>query len=311
MEFQPIRVRTQAELEQQLGALPLLSYLALDLETAYWWRPQEEYIALLQLAYRDVAGNIVVLLLEVQGLSDPQPLQELLEDPKLTVVIHNASYDAVKLQRAYGIRTRAIHDTMRAARRAGAKHYSLAALVQDYFGIALDKTEQQSDWSRQPFTPNQLSYAAKDAVYTLLIYEQQRKQGLSGSYELPGQDELPWLTEPLQPDAPTCAEVTQPLSLINEVAPLGLAALGLVVKKPNYYSPASLVVAIGKERSGLAGWIVNTLVGEQVEIEEREAQQIIAKFLTRGWLTLDSYARCEASPAGHDLWHLAKPTAIP
>lgn len=312
MDFQTVLPQTQAELEHHLSALPPLPYLALDLETAYWWKAQQEQIALLQLAYRVSTGQLEVLLLDVQALPSLQPLQAPLEDPNVTVAIHNASFDAIKLYRFCGIQTRPIHDTMRAARRAGARKYSLAAQVQEHFGVSLDKAEQQSDWSRRPFTASQLTYAAKDAVYTLLLYERQREQGLSGAYELRSQDELPLLTEPpqLTEEVPAIAVATlSPLPPGMDL--IGLAALGVIVKKPNYYSPTGLVVALGKERSGLAGWIVSTLLGEQAEIEEREAQHAITRLMAQGWLGLDEYGRCDASPAGIDFWRITKPAQLP
>lgn len=310
MEFQTVLIQTDAELAHHLGALLPPPYVALDLETANWWKPQEEQIALLQLASRLPSGKIEVLLLDTLAMPSLQPLQAPLEDPSVPVAIHNASFDARKLHRAFGIRTRSIHDTMRAARRAGAKRYSLAALVREHFGVELDKTEQQSDWSRRPFTPDQLNYAAKDAVYTLLLYEQQRARGWTGAYELPEQGELPGLDEPAQP--PASFVKGQVLSALpTGIALLGLAALGLVVKKPHYYSPTGLIVAIGKERSGLAGWIINTILGEDAEIEAQEAQQAITGLLTQGLLRLDEYARCEASQAGSELWQASKPTPIP
>lgn len=305
-EFSSVLLATATALEQHFAALPSLAYLALDIETANWWKPQDEQIALVQLAYRHPTRALEVVLLDVPALPSLKPVQMLLEAADVTVAIHNASFDARKLARHCGIQTRAIHDTMRAARRAGAKRYSLAAQVKEHFGAELDKAEQQSDWSRRPFTPSQLHYAAKDAAYTLLLYERQRALGLTGSYELPPPDDLPLLVEP---DVPMPMPEL-PAALADE-SRLGLAALGLVVKKPNYYSPASLLVAIGEARSGLAEWLVRGLLGAGAEVEEDEAQVAIANLLSRGLLGLDAYRRCEASAAGATLWHTAKPAHLP
>ncbi|MBS1812355.1 MAG: hypothetical protein JST84_29590 [Acidobacteria bacterium] len=308
-EFYPVYLQTQAELEHHFSALPLLSYLALDIETANWWKPQEEQIAMLQLAYRDLQGNIQVLLLDAQGMQSWQPVQLLLEDATVPIAIHNASFDAIKLRQHFRIHAYPIHDTMRAARRAGARRYSLAALVQQHFGVELDKAEQQSDWSRRPFTASQLRYAAKDAGYTLLLYEQQRELGLSGSYTLPAQTEMPLLAAPPQIAEAPAAVDTVDLSLPEGISLIGLAALGLVAKKPHYYSPSALVVAIGNERSGLAGWIVRAFLGEDADIEEADAQLSIANLMAQGVMTLDSFRRCEITPAGDELWQRCKTAA--
>ncbi|MFN7929109.1 MAG: hypothetical protein U0Y68_14420 [Blastocatellia bacterium] len=305
-EFSSFLLAAPTAFEQHFAQLPPLSYVALDVETANWWKPQEEQIALLQLAYRRPADEIEVALLDVAALPSLAPVQALLEAPNIPVAIHNASFDALKLAQHCGIRTRAIHDTMRAARRAGAKRYSLAAQVKEHFGTELDKGEQQSDWGRRPFTASQLRYAANDAAYTLLLYERQRELGLSGVYELPLRDDLPLLAE-----AEVAVPINAPPIIATEENLLGLAALGLVVKKPHYYSPTSLLVAIGQERSGLADWIVRGLLGDAAEVEDGEAQLAITNFLLRGLLVLDAYRRCAASPAGAALWQATKPSHLP
>ena len=73
---------------------------------------------------------------------------------------------------------------MLAARRSGERRYSLRAQAAAHLGTALDKGEQQSDWSRRPLTPRQLHYAGMDAASTLLLYEHQLARGLTGEYRL-------------------------------------------------------------------------------------------------------------------------------
>lgn len=47
--------------------------------------------------------------------------------------------------------------------------YDLNSVCQRYIGLAVDKTEQKSDWSLRPLSEEQLAYAAKDAESTLQL----------------------------------------------------------------------------------------------------------------------------------------------
>ncbi len=58
---------------------------------------------------------------------------------------------------------------MLAARILGWRQVSLAALLQEHFGVTLDKHTQLTDWGQRPLTPAQLSYARLDSHYLLAL----------------------------------------------------------------------------------------------------------------------------------------------
>lgn len=93
------------------------------------------------------------------------PLRQLLEDPAKQKVLHGADYDLRILQRDFGIRIRNIFDTMIAAQLLGYESFGLAALLQRFFGVEVDKKHQRADWAQRPLPPELLAYAASDTHY--------------------------------------------------------------------------------------------------------------------------------------------------
>ena len=64
-------------------------------------------------------------------------------------------------------RQRNIFDTRIAAQLLGIKAFGLAALLEQFFGVKLDKKHQRADWSLRPLTAGMLDYAAQDTRYLL------------------------------------------------------------------------------------------------------------------------------------------------
>jgi hypothetical protein len=91
---------------------------------------------------------------------------------------HNFSFDCRFLRATFDTKIRNIGCSLIAAKcllgdygAAKIISYSLKSVVENFLGATLDKTEQKSDWS-QPLTNSQLQYAANDAYYTYLVYQQ-------------------------------------------------------------------------------------------------------------------------------------------
>jgi hypothetical protein len=53
---------------------------------------------------------------------------------------------------------------MIAAQLTGRERFGLAALLEEQFGVVLDKRYQRADWSRRPLGPELLAYAAADTA---------------------------------------------------------------------------------------------------------------------------------------------------
>lgn len=100
-------------------------------------------------------------------ISAPAALGRIVEDPAVEIVFHDADYDLRLLHQDYGWHARNIFDTRVAAQLLGIPSFGLAALLERYFGLKLDKKHQRADWSMRPLTPGMLEYAAQDTMHLL------------------------------------------------------------------------------------------------------------------------------------------------
>ena len=144
--------------------------LAIDTEGASFHRYVDR-IYLLQLSTQDLSAIIDPL-----HAGDLPELGQLLEDRGVEVVFHDADYDLRLLRQDYGWRVTHIFDTRIAAQLLGIPAFGLAALLERYFGVKLDKQHQRADWSMRPLTPGMLDYAAQDTRYLLELRDRLRSE---------------------------------------------------------------------------------------------------------------------------------------
>ena len=147
---------TVTEVEKFTSEIARAREIALDTEGASFHRFVDR-IYLLQLSTRDRHAVIDPLPMGV-----PPGLGALLEDPTVEVVFHDADYDLRLLQQDYGWHIRNIFDTRVAAQLLGYTAFGLAALLERFFDVKLDKKHQRADWSMRPLTDDMLDYAAQD-----------------------------------------------------------------------------------------------------------------------------------------------------
>jgi ribonuclease D len=152
---------TVPAVEQLTAQIAGVKELALDTEGASFHRFVDR-IYLLQLSTRDVHAVIDPL-----PIGRPTGLGRLLEDPGVEVVFHDADYDLRLLEQDYGWKIKHIFDTRVAAQLLGYTAFGLAALLERFFGVKLDKKHQRADWSMRPLTADMLDYAAQDTRYLL------------------------------------------------------------------------------------------------------------------------------------------------
>lgn len=150
-----------ANADRFLDSLAGVSALALDTEGASFHRFVDR-IYLLQLSTRDRSAIIDPL-----GAGPLKALGVLLEDQSVEIVLHDADYDLRLLHQDYGWSVSNIFDTRVAAQLLGIRAFGLAALLDRYFGVKLDKKYQRADWSMRPLTPGMLDYAAQDTRHLL------------------------------------------------------------------------------------------------------------------------------------------------
>ena len=137
--------------------------LALDTEGASFHRFVDR-IYLLQLSTRDRHAVIDPL-----PIGAPAGLGRLLESSSVEVVFHDADYDLRLLQQDYGWQITNIFDTRIAAQLLGYTAFGLAALLDRFFDVKLDKKHQRADWSMRPLTTDMLDYAAQDTRFLLAL----------------------------------------------------------------------------------------------------------------------------------------------
>jgi ribonuclease D len=89
-------------------------------------------------------------------------LGQVLADPAVEIVFHDADYDLRLLGQQYGFRATNLFDTRVSAQLLNEPGVGLAALLEKYLGVRLDKRYQRADWSARPLTPAMLDYAAAD-----------------------------------------------------------------------------------------------------------------------------------------------------
>lgn len=106
-------------------------------------------------------------LVDPLALQDLSALAPVFSSPAIEKVFHAAEYDVICLKRDYRMEFQNIFDTMLAARILGIKAIGLGAMLNDTFGLELDKRFQKADWRKRPMSAAMLSYARMDTHYLL------------------------------------------------------------------------------------------------------------------------------------------------
>src|SRR5688500_1460948 len=158
------------EVDRFLDEIADVTELALDTEGASFHRFLDR-IYLLQLSTRDRSAIIDPL-----PVGSPAGLGTLLESKSVEVVLHDADYDLRLLHQDYGWHVTNIFDTRIAAQLLGIKSFGLAALLEDFFDVKLDKKHQRADWSLRPLTQGMLDYAAQDTRHLLDLRDELRSR---------------------------------------------------------------------------------------------------------------------------------------
>lgn len=171
-----------ARLQAELRAEPLL---AVDTEAASFHRHHDR-VYLLQLSTR--AQTFLVDPLAVAGLPG---FGELLADPAIELVFHDADYDLRLLSHEFAFRAGRLFDTRVAAQFLNEPGIGLAALLEKHFAVRLDKQFQRADWSLRPLSPPMLNYAATDTRYLPPLRDLLRQQ-------LADRGRLSWVEEECQ-----------------------------------------------------------------------------------------------------------------
>ena len=156
-------IEEQGAFDTLLPELAASGQLAVDTEAASFHRYSDR-VYLLQVSSRDRT-----LVVDPLAVTDLGRFGAVLADPAVEIVFHDADYDLRLLEREFGIRATHLFDTRVAAQLLDEPGIGLAALLEKYQGVTLDKRFQRADWSRRPLSPDMLRYAATDTMHLLSL----------------------------------------------------------------------------------------------------------------------------------------------
>ncbi len=131
-----------------------------------------------------VGGEI--FLVDALAPLDLKPLWSRLAQKHL--VMHGSDFDLRLLHDVCRFRAKSLFDTMLAAQLLGRKRIGLASLLEEHFGVKLDKESQRANWSRRPLTAKLLDYAALDVWHLPALRDLLRR-------ELSKLGRMPWLEQ--------------------------------------------------------------------------------------------------------------------
>jgi len=215
----PLRlIEDPAEFAALLGNLKNELLIAVDTEAASFHRHLDR-VYLLQLSTR--TQTWIVDPLAVVGLPG---FGDFLADPGIEFVFHDADYDLRLLAHEFGFRVARVFDTRVAAQFLNETAVGLAALLEKYFRVRLDKRFQRADWSVRPLLPAMLDYAATDTRHLAELRDVLRQRLVEAG-------RLSWLEE----ECELLREVRWP-----EPEPAAAAALG--IKGARALNPRALAV---------------------------------------------------------------------
>lgn len=129
-------------------------------------------------SYREKVCLIQFATREREFLVDPLaglPLRDLapiFANPLQTKIFHDAEFDVMILKRDFGFTFRSIFDTRLACSLLGSERPGLANVLEERFGVKLDKSHQRSNWCERPLSLEQLCYAREDTAYLIRLYEE-------------------------------------------------------------------------------------------------------------------------------------------
>lgn len=128
------------------------------------------YICLLQVATEKLEAVVDTLAVSIESLGS------ILENPDVRMVLHGAVHDVRCMKADFDISIRGLFDTYIAAQLLGLPKLGLSSLVEDRFGVEMDKGMQTVDWRKRPLREAQLEYVRADVRYLLELESQLRNE---------------------------------------------------------------------------------------------------------------------------------------
>ncbi|MFZ1306866.1 MAG: ribonuclease D [Ferruginibacter sp.] len=154
-------VTTADALASCLYQLVQAQKIAFDLEF-----DRDNYTYGFNLCLMQIASHTHCYLIDPKAELDITLTFPLLEDPAIQKVVHCSSED-LRLLHSLKCYPTNLADTEVYAKLLNYERTSLGAMIQQLFGMELDKKMQKVNWVLRPLKPEQLIYAANDVLYLL------------------------------------------------------------------------------------------------------------------------------------------------
>lgn len=154
-----IYVDTPQKLKSLVETLLTVPLIAIDTEANSLYAYREQ-VCLVQISTREQD-----YIVDPLALNDLSPLGAVMCCPDVQKVFHAADYDITCLKRDFGFQFNNIFDTMLAARLCGLRAVGLAAILQEYAGVEMDKSHQLDNWGERPLSDESLHYAQMDTHF--------------------------------------------------------------------------------------------------------------------------------------------------
>lgn len=163
-------IKDRSRLQEKIDYWMQLSFIALDTEflRVDTFHPIPGLI--------QVCDDTGVYLIDPIEITDLSLLKPLLLGETIKVM-HSMSEDVVLFQRISDCIPVNIFDTQVACALLGQGiSLSYQNFIERYLGLAIDKGETRSDWTKRPLSNSQLEYAAKDVHYLYEVYPQVKEK---------------------------------------------------------------------------------------------------------------------------------------
>jgi ribonuclease D len=162
----PILITKPGPLKEMAANLSRQSLVAVDTESNSLHAYREQ-VCLIQFSTEETD-----YLVDPLALEDLSSLGPIFASPTIEKIFHAAEYDLICLKRDFGFQFANLFDTMVAASILGKSEIGLAAILENEFGLNLNKRFQRADWGRRPLSEELIDYARLDTHYLIILRNQ-------------------------------------------------------------------------------------------------------------------------------------------
>jgi len=157
----PALITDPEALQDLAGKLSQETLLAVDTESNSLYAYQEQ-VCLIQFSTAEVD-----YLVDPLSLDDLSPLAQIFSNSDIEKIFHAAEYDLICLKRDFDFKVINLFDTMVAASVLGKAEVGLGSILNNEFGVQMDKRYQRANWGQRPLPDHLLDYARLDTRYLI------------------------------------------------------------------------------------------------------------------------------------------------